>query len=70
MGWGIGRGMGVAVDSVVGVDERVVELVEFGVAVVVGVGMGAVFRNIFPYWLGVGDCAVVPHLPVSSDNPE
>jgi hypothetical protein len=66
------------VGLVVGVGEGVgvVELVGVGLAVVDGVGVGvgvvvvAVFRKIFPIRLGVGDCAPVPHLPVSSDSPE
>lgn len=51
----------------------VVELVGVGLAVVDGDGVGvgvAVFRKIFPIRLGEGDCAPVPHLPVSNDSPE
>lgn len=66
------------VGLVVGVGEGVgvVELVGVGLAVVDGdgegvvVGVDAVFRKIFPNRLGVGDCAPVPHFPVTSDNPE
>ena len=76
MGLGVAVGRGVRVGLVVGVGEGVVEAVGVGVAVVDGDGEGvvvvvdAVFRKILPIRLGVGDCAPVPHLPVSSDSPE